>query len=179
MKTKNIFKHFHIINKHRFLVFKLSCKAGIPWRGLVHDLSKYSPTEFFESVKYYTGDKSPIMGAKKDKGYSNAWLHHKGRNKHHFEYWIDLNAPIKTPVIPYKYTVEMICDTLAAGLTYQGKNWYPGYQLEYFNTRTDKDLINEKIVKVLTEVYEMVEKEGINKTINKKNLKKIYYKYVN
>ena len=179
MKTKNIFKHFHIINKHRFLVFKLSCKAGIPWRGLVHDLSKYSPTEFFESVKYYTGDKSPIMGAKKDKGYSNAWLHHKGRNKHHFEYWIDLNAPIKTPVIPYKYTVEMICDTLAAGLTYQGKNWYPGYQLEYFNTRTDKEQINEKIIKVLTEVYEMVEKEGINKTINKKNLKKIYYKYIN
>ena len=179
MKTKNIFKHFHIINKHRFLVFKLSCKAGIPWRGLVHDLSKYSPTEFFESIKYYTGDKSPIMGAKEDIGYSNAWLHHKGRNKHHFEYWIDLNAPIKTPVIPYKYTVEMICDTLAAGLTYQGKNWYPGYQLEYFNTRTDKDLINEKIIKVLTEVYEMVEKEGINKTINKKNLKKIYYKYIN
>lgn len=176
---KKFFKHLHTVNKHRFLVFKLACKAGIPWRGLVHDLSKYSPTEFFESVKYYTGDKSPIMGAKNDIGYSKAWLHHKGRNKHHFEYWIDLNAPIKTPVIPYKYTVEMICDTLAAGLTYQGKNWYPGYQLEYFNKRTDKDLINEKIVKVLTEVYEMVEKEGINKTINKKNLKRIYYKYVN
>lgn len=175
---KKFFKHLHTVNKHRFLVFKLACKAGIPYRGLVHDLSKYSPTEFLESVKYYTGDKSPIMGAKKDIGYSEAWLHHKGRNKHHFEYWLDLNSPNKTPIISYKYAVEMVCDTLAAGLTYQGKNWYPGYQLEYFNNRTDKSLINDKIINFLTEVYTLVEKQGINKTINKKLLKEIYYKNV-
>ncbi len=175
---KNFFKHLHTVNKHRFLVFKLSIKAGIPWRGLVHDLSKYSPTEFFESVKYFSGDKSPIHNCKMDKGYSNAWLHHKGRNKHHFEYWLDLNTKDKTPIIPYKYTVEMICDTLAAGLTYQGKNWTKEYQLEYFNRRTDKNLINEKICLVLKEVYEQVALYGINKVINKKNLRRIYYKHV-
>ena len=38
---KNTLKHFHMVNKHRFLVFKLSIKAGIPLQGLVHDLSKY------------------------------------------------------------------------------------------------------------------------------------------
>lgn len=172
------FKHLHLINKHKWYVFKLCLKAGIPFRGLVHDLSKYSPTEFFESVKYFNGNHSPIVESKKENGYSKAWLHHKGRNKHHFEYWIDLNAPDKTPIIPYKYTVEMICDTLAAGIVYKGKNWYPKYQLEYFNNRKDKAYINEKIKKVLEETYKEVALNGINKTINKKNLKKIYKEYV-
>lgn len=172
------FKHLHLINKHKWYVFKLCLKAGIPFRGLVHDLSKYSPTEFFESVKYFNGNHSPIVESKKENGYSKAWLHHKGRNKHHFEYWIDLNAPDKTPIIPYKYTVEMICDTLAAGIVYKGKNWYPKYQLEYFNNRKDKAYLNEKIKKVLEETYKEVALNGINKTINKKNLKKIYKEYV-
>ena len=174
----NFFKHLHLINKHKWYVFKLCLKAGIPFRGLVHDLSKYSPTEFFESVKYFNGNHSPIVESKKENGYSKAWLHHKGRNKHHFEYWIDLNAPDKKPIIPYKYTVEMICDTLAAGMVYKGKNWYPKYQLEYFNNRKDKAYINEKIKKVLEETYKEVALNGINKTINRKNLKKIYKEYV-
>ena len=162
MKIKNIFKHLNLVNKHRFLVFKLSIKAGIPFRGLVHDLSKYSPTEFFESVKY-----------------SKAWLHHKGRNKHHFEYWYDFAAPDKTPVMPYRYTVELICDTLAAGLVYKGKDWKQRSQIEYFENREDLDYINEDIKKVIREVYKQVDKNGIDKTITKSNLKNIYYKYVN
>lgn len=179
MKFKNIIGHFNTITKHKFLVFKLCFKAGIPFRGLVHDLSKYSITEFSEGVKYYTGECSPIRLCKSDKGYSKAWLHHKGRNKHHYEYWMDLCAPINYPIIPYKYTVEMICDTLAAGIVYKGKDWYPSYQLEYFNSKTDKEHINEKIQKVLEDVYIQVSKDGIDKVITKKNLKTIYDKYVN
>lgn len=172
---KKFFGHLHTINKHRFLVFKLSIKAGIPIRGLLHDLSKYSPTEFFESVKYYSGDKSPINNAYNKIGYSKAWLHHRGKNKHHFEYWYDVEAPDTTPVIPYKYFAEMVCDTLAAGLTYKGKDWTKEYELEYFNHRTDKSLMNKKISKALQQVYEEVACNGINKTIKSKNLKKIYY----
>ena len=153
--------------------------AGIPFRGLVHDLSKYSKQEFFESAKYYDGGKSPIVVCKNKNGYSKAWLHHKGRNKHHFEYWLDFMAPDKTPVIPYKYTVEMICDTLAAGKIYMGKNWYLAYQLDYFNKRKDKEYINDDIKKVLEHVYKEVALNGIGATINKKNLKSIYEKYVN
>lgn len=179
MKVRNIIKHFNIVTKHRFLVFKLCFKAGIPFRGFIHDLSKYSLTEFGESVKYYTGTCSPIQLSKQQNGYSKAWLHHKGRNKHHFEYWIDLDAPEKTPIIPYKYTVEMICDTLAAGLTYKGKGWYPSYQLEYYHTKTPKKYINKKIQNVLEEVYKQVADKGINKVISKKNLRSIYDKYVN
>ena len=89
-----------------------------------------------------------------------------------------MGAPDKTPVMPYKYTVEMICDTLAAGMVYQGKKWYPSYQLEYYEKRKDKAYINEQIKKVLEETYKQVAINGINKTINKKNLKKTYNKYV-
>lgn len=175
---KNFFGHLHTINKHKFYVFKLSIRAGIPFRGLMHDLSKYTPVEFFEGVKYYNGKRSPISFCKQEKGYSKAWLHHKGRNKHHFEYWIDNMAPNKTPIIPYKYTVEMICDTIAAGLVYKGKEWTNSSPLEYYNNRKDKEYINEDIKKVLVTVYEQVAKNGINKTITRKNLKKIYNTYV-
>ncbi len=113
---KKTFKHLHTVNRHRFKVFKLCCKVGIPYRGLVHDLSKYSPQEFWEGVKYYQGSYSPIRNAKSIEGYSKAWLHHKGRNKHHYEYWFDLNAPNPNPVMPFKYFLELVCDSYAAGI---------------------------------------------------------------
>lgn len=179
MKIINIFKHFHLVNRHRFLVFKLAVKAGIPWRGLVHDLSKYTPTEFLEGVKYYNGKFSPIRFAKQEEGYSKAWLHHKGRNKHHFEYWYDFATPDKTPIMPYKYAVELICDTLSASLIYKGKDWKRSSQVEYFENRKDKEYINEDIRNFIKEIYRQVDKQGIDKTINKKNLKEVYYKYIN
>lgn len=175
---KNILLHLHLVNKHRFTVFKLCCKSGILFRGLVHDLSKYSPIEFFESVKYYQGNYSPIRNCKKDKGYSEAWIHHTGRNKHHHEYWYDYDAPEENPVIPYKYTVEMICDTLAAGMTYQKEKWTNDYQLNYYLRVRKKIHINDAIDKVLLEVYTKIKEEGIDNTLNPKNLKKIYYKNV-
>ena len=101
----NVFRHIKTVMTHKFYVFIFACKAGIPFRGLVHDMSKFSPSEFFESVKYYQGTGSPISAAKKENGYSKAWLHHKGRNKHHWQYWYDSQTYDKTPIIPYKYTV--------------------------------------------------------------------------
>ena len=178
MKIKYLFKHLNLVNKHRFLVFKLSIKAGIPFRGLVHDLSKYSPTEFFESVKYYKGSYSPISACKKENGYSKAWLHHKGRNKHHHEYWYDYAAPNQAALIPYKYTAEMICDTLAAGMTYQGKKWTNDYQLKYYLKDRKTKHINPITDAILLEVYEMISKKGINEVINSKTLKRIYNKHV-
>ncbi len=177
MYLKNAIKHFKLISYHKWLVFKLCCKIGQPWRGLVHDLSKYSPTEFFESIKYYTGDHSPITESKKINGYSKAWLHHKGRNKHHTEYWVDVDAPNKMPIMPYKYAAEMICDKLAAGMTYQGKNYTFKYQLEYWEKeRKYKKDINENIENFITEVFNEIENNGINKTLTKRNLKMIYKK---
>lgn len=170
-------KHFNLITKHKWIVFKLCLKAGIPFRGLMHDLSKYSLTEFIESAKFYVGDHSPITEAKKANGYSKAWLHHKGRNKHHYEYWYDAKAPDKTPVIPYKYAVEMVCDTLAAGKIYLKEKWNNNSQLEYWLRTKDLEYINLKTAEFLEAVYKEVSENGIDKTINKNNLKRLYKKY--
>lgn len=185
MKLTNIFKHFAKITKHKWLVFKLSIKAGIPFRGLVHDLSKYSWTEFSESVKYYQGTRSPITRAREVQGYSIAWLHHKGRNKHHHQYWYDPdsydeNVHIKNHAImmPFKYVVELICDNLAAGMNYQGKNWHQGFQLEYFTNKESRLIANETLKKVLLEIYTKIAENGVYPTIKKNNLKKIYDKHV-
>ena len=172
---KNIFKHLKIVIKHKWLVFKFCCKVGIPWRGVVHDLSKFSPTEFGESVKYFAGVYSPIINARENLGFSKAWLHHKGRNKHHLEYWVDYASPIVAPVIPYKYILEKVCDDLSAGIVYNGKNWKQDMQYDYYTKKQRYVVvINPKIDNFLTETYLQVKENGINKTLTKKNMKQLY-----
>lgn len=174
------FKHLHNVNKHRFIVFLLCSKAGYPILGLLHDLSKYSPTEFWESVKYFTdGKASPIMNVKKINGYSQAWLHHKGRNKHHSEYWFDYAAPLKAPIIPFKYCVEMLCDRIAAAKVYQGKKYTNMSPYYYWNKTRDNEMINRKIQSFLTESFELLGIYGEHIVINKKYLKNIYDKNIN
>ncbi len=177
MYLKNAVKHFIVITKHRWVVFKLCCRVGEPWRGFVHDLSKYSPTEFFESVKYFNGKHSPITDCKKDKGYSEAWLHHKAHNKHHIDYWVDLSASNKTPIIPYPYVAEMLCDKLAAGIIYKGKEWTKEYELQYWLHERDKALVNPQIEKLITDFLTQISIDGIKKVVTKKNVKGLYKKY--
>ena len=173
MYLKNVVKHFIVITKHKWVVFKLCLKVGEPWRGLVHDLSKYSPTEFFEGVKYFSGKHSPISDCKKENGYSKAWL----RNKHHTDYWVDLSSPDKTPIIPYKYVAEMLCDKLAAGIIYKGKDWTKEYELNYWLYERDKTLVNDQIEKLITDFLTQVSENGIDKVLTKKNVKQLYEKY--
>ena len=153
MKLINIFKHTKIVIKHKLEVFKLCCKIGIPWRGFMHDWSKFSPTEFWESIKYYRGNGSPIRLCKAEKGYSKAWLHHKGRNKHHPEYWIDYSLPDKTVIMPYKYAAEMICDKMAAGIVYSGKEWTNNTQIDYYMKERITSLIHPQIDKFMISVF--------------------------
>ena len=93
------FKHLFTITKHRFMVMKHCFKIGLVWRGLMHDMSKYSPSEFWAGVKYYQGNRSPQAKEREILGYSSAWLHHKGRNKHHFEYWKDGKTFVEMPAV--------------------------------------------------------------------------------
>ena len=114
-------RHFITITKHRNEVVRLCFKAGIGLQGLFHDLSKYSPTEFIPGAKYYTGKESPNNGERRDTGMSLAWMHHKGRNKHHFEFWYDYDMKTKKIVpmdMPDRYIKEMFCDRVAASKTY-------------------------------------------------------------
>ena len=170
-------KHFCLITKHKWVVFKLCVKVGEPIRGILHDLSKYSWTEISEGVKYYSGTHSPIIECKKHKGYSEAWLHHKGRNKHHSEYWIDKNTPQKFIIMPYKYVAEMLCDKMAAGMIYKGKEWTKEYELRYWLDEKDKIDINPKIRDLVTDCLTQVSKNGIDEVYTKENFKKLYKKY--
>lgn len=121
MKALN---HLKTILTHKKYVFFFSRKLGIGWQGFWHDMSKFSPIEFWESVKYYSGTRSPIDACKEDKGYSLAWQSHKGKNRHHYEFWQDNFDKGTTQIcMPDKYVKEMICDYLAAGRAYKGKDF--------------------------------------------------------
>jgi hypothetical protein len=133
---KEYIKHFITITKHRYYVRKFCFKCGFYKRGLLHDLSKYSFTEFFSSARYFQGTSSSIDAEKREKGYSLAWQHHKGRNPHHYEHWTD-NYDSGTTVIPmpFEYMEEMIADWCAAGRTYQGKDWTFESQCEWWENK--------------------------------------------
>jgi hypothetical protein len=130
---KRFFGHLRTINRHRRMVRKLCFKCSLYWQGLTHDLSKYSPVEFWNGVKYYTGTGSPHIGERQALGYSKAWIHHHNRNKHHAEYWWDISdgegGPIK---IPRKYYIEMICDRVAASMIYLGDDYTDIAPYRYF-----------------------------------------------
>lgn len=178
LTISKFFKHLNVVNKHRFKVFCLCCKVGIPLQGLTHDFSKYLPIEFLETAKYYDKGKfSPIRKCKEVQGYSMAWIHHKNHNKHHYEYWYDYNAEIPSPIIPFKYFLELICDSFAAGMTYQGKDWNKSYQLEYWLKVKDKSRMHPKMKSLLEEVYTEVSIEGLDKVLKRKKLRNLYDKY--
>ncbi len=145
---KNTFAHFGKICKHKWWVFYYCCRAGIPWRGIKHDMSKFSPTEFWESVRYYQGTRSPIDACKEDKGVSKAWLHHKGRNSHHYEYWQDNFDKGGAPVLmPYKDTIEMFCDYLGAGRAYMGEKFSYASELDWWKNKISKPLAMHEVQK--------------------------------
>ena len=157
------FKHFITITKHRHVVIKHCRKAGIFLQGLRHDLSKYSPTEFIPGAKYYTGTRSPNEGERELYGYSLAWIHHKGRNKHHFEYWTDYNPVSKVvePVkMPMKYVAEMFCDRVAAGKIYNGDKYTDQSPIEYFMKAKGRRVIHPETSDLLEELLTMLAEKG-------------------
>lgn len=142
-------RHFKTITYHKWLVLKGCFAVGLYKQGLCHDLSKYMPSEFIVGAKYYQGDRSPNNAEREDIGYSSAWLHHKGRNKHHYEYWIDYStkyvkggmAPAPMPV---KYIVEMLMDRIAACKVYKKDKYTPQSPLEYYQSGKDPAPLHDK-----------------------------------
>jgi len=161
-------KHFLTITKHRHIVRHLCFQAGIPCQGLFHDLSKYSPTEFWRGAKYYQGTRSPNDRERELFGYSSAWMHHKGRNKHHFEYWNDLNKQTRLyePVkMPLKYVKEMLCDRIAASIVYRGKNYEPSYPYEYYVKGNAKNMMHPETAKLIESWLLMLQEKGQKETL--------------
>ena len=164
------FKHLHTVNTHRRLVRRGCFIVGLYWQGLTHDLSKYSFEEFSVGVKYYQGMRSPNVAERIDKGYSTAWLHHKGRNKHHIEYWSEYSAEtgnlLELIEMPKKYFVEQIMDRIAASKVYCGKTYNDSSPMEYFTSREAGVKMapknKEDLVFLLTMLSEKGEKETFN-----------------
>ena len=160
---RNFKGHLHTINRHRFEVMKNCFRAGLFWQGITHDLSKYSPTEFFVGVTHYLGDRSPNEGEREDYGYSKAWMHHKGRNKHHFEYWTDYNPETKlmSPVrMPKKYVIEMFCDRVAASKVYKGKDYTDDCPLQYFQNGKNRRNIHPETAREIEHLLKMLSEKG-------------------
>ncbi len=144
---------------------RLCFKAGLIRQGLCHDLSKYSPSEFWRGAKFYQGNRSPQSKEREVYGYSAAWLHHKGRNKHHFEYWTDFADGRKVCAeMPPKYFAEMVCDRVAACKIYLKKDYKLSSPLEYFESRTDKEGMNANTCERLRYFLTMLAEKGESET---------------
>lgn len=170
MKLENIKGHFNTINSHKCIVMKECFRVGLFYQGLMHDMSKYSPTEFLIGVQYYQGTRSPNAAERDEKGFSTAWFHHKGRNRHHYEYWIDFaskpDRTIEGHPMPVKYVVEMFMDRVAASKVYKKDEYNEGIPYEYFIRSKDYCVMNPKTAKQLGKLLMMLRDQGEEKTFN-------------
>ena len=161
--------HFTTITHHRHEVMKNCFKVGLYKQGLMHDLSKYMPSEFLRGIKYYQGDKSPNDAERRNTGVSLAWLHHKGRNKHHFEYWIDYDisgaekGKMTGLKMPVKYVVEMACDRIAASKTYMKEKYTDASALEYYLKGKSHYMMHPATMKMLENILTILKDEGEDK----------------
>ncbi len=144
MLLKPLIKHLKTIIRHKWYVGCECWKRGLYWQGIVHDLSKFSPTELIPSAMYFQGDGSPIEKEKNKKGYSIAWLNHKAKNKHHWIYWVDqVNGEWIGCPMPDKYITEMLCDYIGAGKAYNPEAWTPKEPLNFYeNLDRDRMLLH-------------------------------------
>lgn len=157
--------HFRTITKHKMLVMKECFQVGLYRQGLLHDLSKYTWTEFRVGCRYYQGNQSPNNAERKARGCSQAWLHHKGRNKHHYEYWVDYGLDGSKRLIgmrmPVKYVVEMFLDRIAASKVYKGEAYRDSDPLDYFRKGGTEDYVmHEDTKKLLTGLLVMLAEKG-------------------
>ena len=164
-------QHFKTITYHKYLVMKGCFAVGLYRQGICHDLSKYSWTEFRVGAKYYQGNRSPNNAEREDIGYSSAWLHHKGRNRHHYEYWVDYStqsieggmAPVP---MPRKYVAEMVMDRISASRNYLGEEYTYHEPLQYFLKSKEKLwFIHPQTKKELEGLLRILDKYGEDKTL--------------
>lgn len=173
------FKHLKTIIKHRHTVMKWCFKMKIPWRGLMHDLSKFTWKEL-SIYKYYNGTRSPHDDARDILGYSPSWLYHKTRNKHHWEYWLDNETKEFIGIkIPYKYMIEMFCDFVGAGKVYMKDKWTPSAPLEYHLKCKQNRIFHEESLNFLEYLMHHLEEMGEEKFIkwydeNRYSIRELY-----
>ena len=165
----NFWGHLRTILHHKNLVRHYCFRAGLYKQGIMHDWSKYSPVEFINSVRNFQGGKkSPNFGEKATKGYSSSWLHHKGRNRHHFEYWIDFtlnpDEGLQGMPMPTRYVLEMFCDRIAARKNYNRKDYDDSFPLAYYEKNKSHYILHKDTKELLERLLHMLADEGEDKT---------------
>ena len=159
-------QHLKTITQHKIKVTWLCFRCHLFKQGLLHDLSKYSYIELKTGFKYYQGYRSPIDAEKEEKGYSLGWLHHKGRNKHHWEYWLDFGKDGIYPCqMPVNYVIEMFCDRVAASMIYQKEKYTDSSALDYYIQGRDKILSHPNTDALIFSLLTYLSKNGLDKTI--------------
>lgn len=161
--------HLRTVQRHRRLVFRLCRGCGLFWQGLTHDLSKYSPEEFYTGVKYFSGDRSPNDVDRRLNGMSRAWLHHKGRNKHHLEYWIDYRVEdgcFTGLQMPLRYIVESVCDRIAASSVYRGALYTDRDPLDYYLKSREYYLMHPETDAAYSRYLEILARSGESACLN-------------
>lgn len=157
--------HLCTVHEHRSLVRRNCFACGLYWQGLTHDLSKYSPSEFWPSVRYYQGYRSPYTLQKEMQGYAPGWLHHKGRNRHHWEYWYDTLDGHWQPIrMPDRFLAEMVCDRVAASRTYLRERYTSSSPLQYFESRAESGYMNPATRDSLHHILAMISDQGEQET---------------
>lgn len=174
MTWKKIRGHWKTINEHKFLVMRHCFRIGLYRQGLMHDLSKYMPSELLMGFAYFDdGKSSPNNGERRDKGYSYAWMHHKGRNRHHFEYWTDYSLhpsddkyPLQAVQMPRRYVAEMLMDRISASKNYNKESYTQHHPLQYFERGRSHYLLHPQTEKELHGMLRMLDRCGEDKLMH-------------
>lgn len=133
-------KYLWTVLKHKWFVLTCVKRTGISFlpRLLLHDLSKFLPSEFFPYARYWA--KNPKERTERDvQEFEKAWALHCRRNKHHWQHWLmepgqGDDRLICSPMDDDSL-FELVCDWRAAGLAYNGiddsKEYYvrEGYRM--------------------------------------------------
>lgn len=133
-------KYLWAVLRHKWFVFLECYKLGIPWLGIIHDLSKFLPSEFVPYARHFYGPAShhsdethEAVGICDDPAFDLAWLHHQHRNKHHWQRWLLTmdsargSDKIVALPMPDRYRKEMLADWRGAGHAYGNSDtvgWY-------------------------------------------------------
>lgn len=157
-------KYLKYVIRHRWYVLVECCKLGIPWRGLIHDISKFMPDEFFAYTEAFYGkfgynykpydphhkdtkpeDKDIDMHKKVMDRFDKAWLIHQKRNPHHWQFWLlhTDDEGLHAMDMPDVFIKEMVADWRGAGRAITGKDnvrsWYTTHISDiHISTKTRK-----------------------------------------
>lgn len=147
-------KFFKLLKRiviHKFWVAYYCFQLGLYWQGITYDLSKFSLTEIKGALKYWNDFKSSLAYEKELNGYSETFLHHRGHNPHHYEYWIhSLDEGGVAAEMPRKYALELICDYLAACRTYRGN---PKEEYKWWEEHSPKMKIHRRTKQYLNRIF--------------------------